>query len=290
MTREKSLRLFWLACMVAVAAVLVWLSVFTPKDGMILTGGPPRVFVILALIAFVGEYVDSSLGMGYGTTITPLLILLGFKPLDIVPAVLLSEFVTGVSAGGMHHVLGNVKFSRGNKASSITAVLAACSVVGTVASVVLAVSLPAQWVKLYIGVMILAIGVFILIFQHRQVKFSYAKITTLGLIAAFNKGISGGGYGPLVTGGQVLVGVREKQAIGVTSLAEGIVCLVGLILYLAIKGGLYWPIAGPLLVGALLSVPAATVTVKVLPEKFLRRSIGYATVFLGVMALVKIVR
>ena len=50
------------------------------------------------LAALVCEYVDSSLGMGYGTTLTPLLLLAGFEPLQIVPCVLLSEFATGLTS------------------------------------------------------------------------------------------------------------------------------------------------------------------------------------------------
>jgi uncharacterized membrane protein YfcA len=70
----------------------------------------------LVLLAFACEYVDSTLGMGYGTTLTPLLLLFGFGTKQIVPSVLLSEFVTGLLAGGLHHGLGNVRFTRGSRA------------------------------------------------------------------------------------------------------------------------------------------------------------------------------
>ena len=132
------------------------------------------------------------------------------------------------------------------------------------------------------------IGSFILLGGRLAGAFSWGKIVGLGTVAAFNKGISGGGYGPLITGGQVLIGVPEKHAIGITSLAEGLVCLVGLGLYLTMQGPLYWDLALPLTVGALLSVPLATLTVKVLPERLLRTSIGYATLFLGALTLVNL--
>ena len=60
--------------------------------------------------AFVCEYVDSTLGMGYGTTLTPLLLLMGYKPLEIVPVILLSELISGLMAGAFHHFQGNVNF------------------------------------------------------------------------------------------------------------------------------------------------------------------------------------
>ncbi len=45
--------------------------------------------------SFVAEHVDSSTGMGYGTTLRPMLLLLGFGPQQIVPAVLLQELISG---------------------------------------------------------------------------------------------------------------------------------------------------------------------------------------------------
>jgi len=66
----------------------------------------------------------------YGTALAPLLLLLGFTPIQIVPTVLLSEFVTGVSAGIAHHSLGNVDLGRGSKARKVTWILSGCSVIG----------------------------------------------------------------------------------------------------------------------------------------------------------------
>ena len=59
----------------------------------------PRMALAVFIMALACEYLDSSLGMGYGTTLTPILLLAGFAPLDIVPAILLSEALTGAAAG-----------------------------------------------------------------------------------------------------------------------------------------------------------------------------------------------
>ena len=47
--------------------------------------GDRRRFCAIFLAALFCEYIDSALGMGYGTTLTPLLLLAGFDPLEIVP-------------------------------------------------------------------------------------------------------------------------------------------------------------------------------------------------------------
>ena len=64
------------------------------------------VGIWIALLAFVAEYVDSTLGMGYGTTLTPVLLAFGYEPMQVVPAVLLSELFTGLLAGLAHHSAG----------------------------------------------------------------------------------------------------------------------------------------------------------------------------------------
>jgi hypothetical protein len=70
------------------------------------------LWLILMIIvgAFIYEYVDSTLGMGYGTTLTPVLLLVGFSPMQVVPAILLSELISGILAGIFHHFEGNVDF------------------------------------------------------------------------------------------------------------------------------------------------------------------------------------
>ena len=66
--------------------------------------------IVIIIIAFLAEYMDSTLGMGYGTTLTPVLIIMGYQPMEIVPAILLSELITGLLAGFTHHMVGNVDF------------------------------------------------------------------------------------------------------------------------------------------------------------------------------------
>lgn len=270
------------------------------------------VVLILVVLAFIGEYVDSTVGMGYGTTLTPVLLLIGFEPLQIVPAVLLSELFTGFLAGFTHHAMGNVSllpktmrisliFSRLREVGfvkgvqhglpihlKITIIIASCSIVGTVASVCLALRLPQFFLKLYIGALIFVIGIIILLTLNRKFDFSWSRIIGLGILASFNKGISGGGYGPVVTGGQLLAGVDGKNAIGITSLAEGTTCLVGVSVYMASSQVIDWSLAPWLCLGALLSVPFSAWTVKVIKTDKLRVIIGFITLLLGITTLWKV--
>ncbi len=243
----------------------------------------------IVLVAFGCEFVDSTLGMGYGTTLTPLLLVFGFAPLQIVPAVLASELVTGISAAFAHHRARNVDLRPGTRAFKVAMVLAGCSVVGTLAAVLIAVSIPEIVLKTWIGVLVLAVGILILVTIARRaaVRFSWAKVLGVGTLASFNKGMSGGGYGPLVCGGQLLSGMESKNAIAITSLAEGLTCVVGVIVYLVIREAFPWGLVLPLAVGALCSVPLSAFAVKKIKARPLTIAIGVLTTFLGIFTLLK---
>ena len=245
--------------------------------------------VLIIVLAFICEYVDSSLGMGYGTTLTPLLLIMGYKPLQIVPAILLSELITGLSAAFLHHKFKNSNFKIGSTDFKIAALMAGCSIIGVVAAVLLALNLPVFYIKLYIGLLVFSMGVFILVSLNQKYKFSWKKIVSLGLLASFNKGISGGGYGPVVTSGQILSGVKSKNAIGITSLAEGLTCLVGVITYLIFTNHtIEWNLAPSLVLGAILSVPFAAYTVKIFKSERLKLIVGISTLILGLVILGKL--
>lgn len=242
----------------------------------------------LFLAALLCEYMDSSLGMGYGTTLTPLLLLAGFEPLQIVPAVLISELLTGLTAGLMHQRDGNVDFLHDPRARRTALLLTALSTVGALMAVWVAVSVSKFWLGLLITAIVLAMGVVILATRNRQITYRSGTLVTVGAVAAFNKGLSGGGYGPLVTAGQVVSGLPAKHAVAITSVAESLTCAIGVAGYLALGKSIDWNLAVPLAAGALLSVPLATMTVRGVSETSMRALVGAATLLLGVVALLKL--
>jgi hypothetical protein len=223
--------------------------------------------------------------MGYGTTLTPLLLLAGFAPLDIVPAILLSEAATGVAAGLLHQRDGNVNFMRDARARRTALLLIALSTIGAIAAATLAVKVSKETLTLFIAAIIIAMGVVILLTLNRPFRYRPSGIVAIGAVAAFNKGLSGGGYGPLVTAGQVVSGLPPRNAVAITSVAEAFTCVVGLTAYLVLGRQINWGLTVPLVGGALLSVPMATLTIRRMPEKGLRLVVGLVTLLLGVLAL-----
>ncbi len=280
----------WAVCVLIVVGLLL-VQAFLPDHQFLphLGGGMSYLAVLAVLLAaMVCEYVDSSLGMGYGTTLTPLLLLAGFEPLEIVPAVLLSEFCTGITAALAHQHDRNVDLLRDRLALRTTLLLSSLSVVGAILAATVALNVPKIWLTGIIAVIVLSVGFVILATIRRQLRYRSGHIVVLGAIAAFNKALSGGGYGPLVTGGQVVSGISARQAVAVTSLAEGVTCAVGLAVYAVWHGTIAWHLALPLTIGALLSVPMATLTVQRMPETAIRGAVGIATCILGVLMVAKL--
>ncbi len=241
-------------------------------------------YFLVAFVAFFCESIDSSLGMGYGTLLTPILLLMGYQPLEIIPLILFSEFITGILAAGLHHKKGNVNLQAGSREFKTAIILITCSILGTIIASYVAFSINTNIIKSYIAILLICIGFTSYITINKKYKFSWNKICALGLLASFNKGISGGGYGPVITGGQMLSGLDSKKAIGITSLTEGFTCLIGVITFIILNGinvDIFLGIA--LLSGAIMSIPVAVNIINIIDEKKLRSFLSIAMVILGIV-------
>lgn len=264
----------------------------------------PTLFAVIAILALLCEYMDASIGMGYGTTLTPLLLIVGFSPLKVVPAVLLGQLAGGLVGGFVHHRVGNISLDFGQDEkvkerlrglgylprsidSKVIFILAASGVIGALVGVFTAVNIPQVVLQTYIGAMVLGVGIVILMRGSRKGAFSWKGLVGVGLLSSFNKGISGGGYGPLVTGGQIMVGRETKSSVGSTTLAEAIVCIVGFLSYVLVKGDIFWKLAAATSIGSVIAAPFAALTVRKVNTGKLKFVIGVATVILGSLTLVK---
>ncbi|MFX1479571.1 MAG: TSUP family transporter, partial [Promethearchaeota archaeon] len=180
-----------------------------------------ELFLIIILLAFVFESMDSMAGMGFGTALSPLLLFFGFSPLQVVPAILISEAITGVVDTFFDHEFKNVRYSFRplNHATKIGLIIAFFGCIGIFISIFLgyfAIKFPDFVIKTYVAILVLFMGIagFIRI-KLRKMDFSKTHTKLLigfSALAGFNKGIGGGGYGPVITMGQIFSGVYEKSA------------------------------------------------------------------------------
>jgi len=359
-------------------------------------------FFVVPILAFFCEFIDSSLGMGYGTTLTPVLLTpnFGYERSTIVQSVLISELATGLLATICHSLMSNLslgcdaskilpdclrakinkeaeedqqeqaqikedsnkairchptsgkeididlittkeneyseldvdeditvevvpmfgpetdediskhqglyhRFSRWlNKKFTIDVqtiiVMIFFGFFGTLISAIISQYYSYSkgqkfGIKLYIGIMILSMGIIIIVFTvlKKQVKYALWKISILGIITGFNKGISGGGYGPLSVSGQLLCGRPERNAIAATSASEAVISFFGFITDISVKAisgkkidGKNYRLVPYLIVGSLLSVPFAAYGTRIVRTKSLKWIVGTATIILGIYSII----
>jgi uncharacterized protein len=260
--------------------------------------------LLLILGGFIGELLDSSLGMLYGTILSPVLIIAGYDPLVVVPSILLTQAVGGLIAAIGHHRLHNANFSvdrdalrvrrcggilRSLKSATtrdfkIALVVTVLGVAATVLAAFVATSISKTALNTYIGVLVLAMGAILLL--RRQFVFSWRKMVGVAVLSSFNKGLSGGGFGPVVTAGQMISGQGSRGAIGATTLAEMPICIVGFLTYVLRRGMPTWDLVVFLGIGAILgAVVGPHITARFTSENKVRMGLGLLVTALGVWTL-----
>ncbi len=113
---------------------------------------------VVAVVAFLYEIVNTSLGQGYGTLGSPTFLLLGFSPKMVVPSILLSQAVGAFVSVFFHNKWRNADFSNhqtGDMKKVYTIV--GTGVIGVVAASILGFKLPSEIISLYIGLMVTTI-------------------------------------------------------------------------------------------------------------------------------------
>jgi hypothetical protein len=239
-------------------------------------------------LAFVAEYIDTSVGMGFGSIVAPVLVVAGFEPVEILAAVFVSEAATGLAAGALHHRAANVDLGRGSRDRKTVLIVALPAAGATALAAAVTTTLDVGVGEVVIGVVVLVAGVFVLAGRRVLGGVSWRTVGVLGVVAAIAKGLSGSGFGPIATAGQIGIGIPERNAVGVTSVAEGLASAAGLAVIVAVEG---WPsvrLVGSVGIGALLAVPLGVWTVRLMPGRIVRAAVGGGACFLGLLAVLSV--
>ncbi len=191
----------------------------------------------VVVLALVFEFMDAAAGMGFGTALTPVLLVMGFDPLQIVPAVLIQQSFAGLIGAFLHREFQNVEW----KFRPMSETVRLCLIIAGVGTVfVLAATIGIYgvfevnrlWIKLYVAILLLAMGLISLKQSRHERPYRPNRMIVFAALAGFNKGVGGGGYGPVVTVGGLLSGVPVKSMLAVTALSEGVVCGLAAIAWL----------------------------------------------------------
>lgn len=281
-------RLMFLAIFyfIAVAGTVIFLDLQIAGNAIFGIFLPYVVF-----FAFLFETMDSAAGMGFGTALAPLLLLVfGFEPLTIVPAILISQTFSGLITGWMHNEFENVEislqrpFRKETKAVGIIAVISALGVLSSVLFAYFAIHFNEGFITAYVTILVFVMAAATLFRKYFKsaaaVKYRPKRLYGFAVLAGFNKGIGGGGYGPVTTMGQLYAGMYEKAAAGITSISEGLASLVGVAAYFSLTAAgvdLNLMLLPSLLAGSFLAAIIAPYSVRIIPNRIYRYVIpGYA--------------
>ena len=247
---------------------------------------------MLFVLSFIAAFLDAAIGIGYGTLLTPLLIFLNLSVLDIVPAVLFAQIVAAAITALFYYLHGNIEFTRTSDDSKTAITLSLAGVLGASIAIIIFYTLfyiNPELLQIYIALALLFVGFLVLLKVQRHL--TRGQIFTLGAIAAVNKGLSGGGYTPILTGGLMLSGRNNKQAIGATKVAKTVTSLTAVILYILlgrlIFDAFFIYLIIPLTIGTLFGGPIASYLVKHTQSPRLTIIIGITISILGLFTLLK---
>lgn len=231
----------------------------------------------VVFIAMVFEFMDATAGMGFGTAITPLLLVMGFDPKQIVPVVMIQQGVAGLIGTFLHKEYGNVEWKLKPMSETIRlwfyiAIPGILAVLISVSAVYAIFKVAKVWINLYVCALLLGMGA-ISLYQgvsHRERKYRPKMMIGFAALAGFNKGVGGGGYGPVVTIGGLLSGVPAKSMMAVTALSEGTVSTFSIIVWLAmLTGGVVidYLLLPSMMIATILSAVVAPWATRVFPER-----------------------
>ncbi len=240
-----------------------------------LTGNEWSIIWSVVLMAAFFEFMDASAGMGFGTALTPLLLVIGFDPKQIVPVVMIQQAAAGLVGAFLHREFENVEWKF--KPMSATIKLALIIIVSGAVFNILAIvgvykifMVDKVWIKLYVALLLLMMGVISLFQSRKERPYKPGKMVLWASLAGFNKGVGGGGYGPVVTIGGLLAGVPVKSMLAVTAISEGSVSTISLITWLVMLTSgvtIDYLLLPSFMLATMFSAIAAPYMTRVFPEK-----------------------
>jgi uncharacterized protein len=239
-----------------------------------------RNLVVLAIVGFVAQLVDGSLGMAYGVTSTTLLLAIaGLTPALASTVVHISEVGTTLASGVSHWRFGNVDWSK------ILWLAIPGGIGAFVGATVLVRFIDAAAAEPIVAIFLFLLGAYVLArfaFNRttnvvQNLPIPRAFLSPLGLIAGFLDAVGGGGWGPISTPTLLSSGRMEpRKVVGTVDTSEFIVALaasIGFLISLSFAQ-VPWGIVGALLIGGLVAAPIAAWIVRHLNARVLGTAVG----------------
>jgi uncharacterized protein len=248
-------------------------------------------FWSFAIVGFLAQLIDGTLGMGFGIISSSVLLAQGIPPALASASVNAAKLPTTATAAISH-------FLNKNHTPKLLVALCVFGSLGGFAGAMLLTSLKGKFLYHLINAYLLGIGALIIyrgfanIKPHHLPKW-FAQFVGFG--GGLVEGI-GGSWGPIVTTGLLGAGIESRYAIGSTNIAEFTVSLAVFLSFVFAflighwQGGADWqtvfmPVAG-LVIGGLPAAMAGGYLSKITPRKELSIAVGMLAMAIGTFRIV----
>lgn len=245
--------------------------------------------IVFALAGLVAQFIDGSLGMGFGVIGTSLLVASGASAASASAVIHAAKVGTAVVSGASHWKFGNVHWRT-------VILMGVPGAVGAYFGATFLSSIDGANIAPFTAAILCALGAYMLYrFAFDVVRASVEPsslrvrfLVPLGIVGGVIDAIGGGGWGPVATPTLITAGRMEpRTAIGSASLAELLVALgasLGFILHLSSEQ-VNWAQVAALLGGAIVVAPFAAWVVKVMAPRVLGTLVGALIVVLNVRTI-----
>jgi len=153
----------WLACNPFDDTARAVDSAYNQAHGLVGTNQWHLIWYVVALGLFF-EFMDASAGMGFGTVMSPMLMIMGFTPLQVVPAIMIQQGICGLVGTFLHREFENVewKFSPMSETIKLWLLiggLGCAAVLFSITAVYAVFKFAKIWIKLYVTLLMLGMAI-----------------------------------------------------------------------------------------------------------------------------------
>ena len=217
------------------------------------------LIIVFALVGGAAQFVDGSLGMGFGVTSATLLTLLGYSAVAASAGTHAAKMGTTFVSGLAHWREGNVDWR-------VFTAIAVPGSVGAFLGAVILTNVSLDGARLWMALILLVLGISIIM------RFAFGKtlipqinartrhLWPVGLFGGFVDATGGGGWGPVATPSLMTLTKHEpRKVIGTVNAAELTVAVCASMGFLvgAKESQVPWGAVAGLIVGGLIVAPFA---------------------------------
>lgn len=180
-----------------------------------------ETFLEFALVGFIAQLIDGSLGMGFGVIASAVLLAQGVPPPLVSASVNAAKMPTGGTAALSNHYHKNIDWR-------LVAALAVFGSIGGILGASILSGLKGPMLQYLVNGYLILMGTLIVVRTAYNAVPRVAGVNRFRLIG-FAGGVVegiGGSWGPIVNTGLLSAGIESRYAIGSTNVSEFIVSVV----------------------------------------------------------------